>query len=1392
MRHVGSGIRAVLVCGALWGGGGHAAATTVSSLSPQGEVAQVQQLSLRFSEAVVPLGDVRQPDPATLQCSGPVPAGTGRWADQRSWVFDFREALPPGVRCSIKLKPDWKPLASASALSGRSEFSFSTGGPAVLSSTPWDGAQIDEDQHFLLQLNGPAVAATVAAQAWCEVEGIGERQPVVVVEGAARDAVLKARKTPSARAARSVLLRCPRPLPSAAALRLVWGKGIASAADPRVLTSGEQSFSFQVRAAFTAEFSCERERAEAPCLPISAMSLRFSAPVARELAAQVRLVPATGTALAPQFDKDDRSPELSELRFPLPLPENSRFSIELPKGLQDTTGRPLANAASYPLRVATGGAPPLAKFAAAPFGIIESADPVLPLTLRHVQADLRSPAGKTAAGGVRVKRIDSDADILHWYQQLQKYHETSFSAQEAGLPKAQWKVVERDQDAKGRPIERLVDRQVGSRELSLLNRLPEVQRLDLPQLQGGDPRPFEVVGIPLAEPGYHVVEVESPRLGQALLDKAAPMYVRSGVLVTNLGVHFKLGRENSLVWVTTLDRGQPVTGAEVAVIDCFGKRVWGGQTNERGLASIRQALDPSLGECPGEHAYFVTARRLVPEGPFRGKTDVSFVFSHWQKGIEGWRFNHPTASGPQPELRAHTVFDRSLLRAGETVSMKHFVRLETGTGLVSVPTAQLPTRVKLVHQGSGQEVLLPLNWRGGRSALSTWQIPPSAKLGSYEVVLEREDASDGRRRSSWVSGDFRVEEFRVPLVDARLSGPKTLPVAPTELALSLQLSYLSGGGMGAAPARASALLKRRFVSFSSHPEYSFEPPRDPAAAASPDDTDEEPAASARDGKLVADKLAVTTDRDGAATITLKGLPQLPHASELVAEVSFNDPNGEVQTSSARLALWPSAVVPGIKAGSWASSRGKVKFTALALDTAGRLIKGQALSVRGRHTQVISTRKRVVGGFYAYDNRNEVKDLGPLCSGNTDERGLLLCEAELTTAGQVELVVEAKDAAGHLATAATSVWVTRQGELWFAQDNDDRMDVLPEKKRYEPGETARLQVRMPFREATALVSIEREGVIDTRVVTLRGDDPTIDLKIEPGWGPNVYVSVLALRGRIREVPWYSFFSWGWREPHELGARLLVRGSGLPGAHGHGRPGQTGLQARCGRTAGGHRCARAAGQRDARQAAVRHPPEGDGAHPGDPGGSAAGRHRSGFCRGGRRPAGAARQHLLGPAARHGADPRLGGGDQHRTERDHRPPPPWPQGRGRGGRGRSGRGTRALRHPAVVAAAGAARCQGRGPGGGAPERLAHQLPPGGGGRRRAAEIRHRQCQHPGDAGPSTAVGPAPAGARGRPLQRHAHRAQHHLGRDEAACQAGGQGTALRAARRDRTHRPVPPDQP
>jgi uncharacterized protein YfaS (alpha-2-macroglobulin family) len=188
-----------------------------------------------------------------------------------------------------------------------------------------------------------------------------------------------------------------------------------------------------------------------------------------------------------------------------------------------------------------------------------------------------------------------------------------------------------------------------------------------------------------------------------------------------------------------------------------------------------------------------------------------------------------------------------------------------------------------------------------------------------------------------------------------------------------------------------------------------------------------------------------------------------------------------------------------------------------------------VEIRAVSRQTNSHRKRMVGGFYAYENTESSKDLGKLCSGKSDKNGLFMCDTELSEAGNVELIATAKDAGGNVASAKSSVWVTSQGELWFDGENQDRIDILPEKKNYQPGDTAKFQVRMPFRYATALVAVEREGVMETQVVQLSGQDPTISLLIKASFGPNVYVSVLAVRGRMREVPWYSFFVWGWKEP-----------------------------------------------------------------------------------------------------------------------------------------------------------------------------------------------------------------------------------------------------------------------
>lgn len=1111
-------------------------ALSITSLSPQGEVSRVRQLIAKFDGPAVVAGDPKAPAPLALTCSdAEATAGTGRWNSEREWVFQFNQDLPAGVRCTVQRKTNFTPLSGAT-WTGPSTWQFNTGGPFVQTIRPGTWNRLDEEQYFVLQLNGPASLRSLQDNVWCAIDNLGERVPVRLVEGADREALLKSLRLDKAAAKdplRFATLTCARRLPPRGQVQLVYGKGVSTPGG--IANTIERRYAWKVREPFDASFSCERENAQADCLPIRPLTLAFNAPVPRKLAGAIRLKSAKET-FKPVFDKDDEKADdpdnvVNAISFGPVLPEQTPFTIELPRDFRDASGRALDNASAFPLKVMTGPLPPLAKFAAAPFGIVErfaeGADgpALLPVTLRKVEPALQTQA--LTASRIGDLRPDTDATIIAWMRKLRRYEDFTVPRKQAAL------------DVKG-PLPRQLDKgddMVQTRMVSLLAGQSQVKTLELPRPASNDPRPFEVVGIPLS-PGFHVVEIASPALGRSLLDprhgQDRVMVVRTSALVTNLGVHFKLGRENALAWVTTLDKGQPVAGATVRVSDCNGKQVASATTDDKGVARLqgvpRQPPRCKSGpteddEASDEPAWFVSARARDS----KGVEDLAFTWSNWNRGIEPWRFNLPTSNETTPDLRAHTIFDRTLLRAGETVSMKHLIRTETLGGF-GVPKT-LPPELAITHTGSGQTWTQPLTWRrtptGGRSAESSFHIPPAARLGHYEVELRGGEDDSGQQ--NYTTGSFRVEEFRLPVFEGRIGPTEHKPLIHVDsVPVAVQVNYVAGGPAANLPVRVSATARKTVPEFPDHADFSFQLPRADSDGRGGSD-EVEPAGD--DSRVIADKLPLTLDRQGAGQVKLDKLPDVKQAHELRFEASYADPNGEVQTLSSTATLWPAGVIAGIKAEQWVSASRSVHFQALALDLSGKPAAGVPLEVHAVTRAVTTSRKRRVGGFYTYDNKTETRDLGKVCSGNSDARGLLLCDTKLGEPGEVELVVTARDSAGRTAQAASSVWVTKQGELWFGGEDHDRMDLLPEKKSYQPGETARFQVRMPFRFATVLVTVEREGVIDSHVMQLNGQDPTLELKIGDSWGPNVYISALALRGRLREVPWYSFFTWGFRAPRE---------------------------------------------------------------------------------------------------------------------------------------------------------------------------------------------------------------------------------------------------------------------
>jgi uncharacterized protein YfaS (alpha-2-macroglobulin family) len=904
-----------------------------------------------------------------------------------------------------------------------------------------------------------------------------------------------------------VILRAKQRFPNRAAVTLIWGAGIKSKSG--IANVQDQTINFKVRKVFEANLQCERENPKAGCIPLTPITLNFSAPISAAQAKNIALIAPDGSRRTAKISDPS---DLSSVTFNGPFKESADYRIEIPPKLIDDSSRELSNASRFPLSVATGEFPPLAKFSAR-FGIIEQADPVLPVTVRNLEAQI-------AGAQLNVGGADSGSSLRDLMTRLEA------TLWRVPAPKAGDVLSWLNRVAQAKRAQSVFGDQVAS----------DAKQFTMPKPNG--PNAFEVMGIPLKRPGLYIVELKSARLGSVLLGAPKPMYVPTAALVTNLAVHFKQGRENSLVWVTALESARPVRGAEVAVANCHGAELWTGHTDRRGLAMVPSSpAFENLPRCETNAAdreadYFshqVQALSGLDRGLLvtaRHGGDFSFVHSSWQQGIEAWRFHLPTDYQPSP-FAADTVFDRTLLRAGETVHMKHFIRAKTLSGLSLVPDSQLPDKLTITFSGGDQHYDFDLKWSGSGSVQTDWQIPHDAKLGDYVVTMSQRktaaasptpgadsDDSGDSTAAQLTTGSFRVEEFRIPLMKAAIRMPAQPLVGVTQIPVDVSASYLSGGAARGLPVTLrSQIRSNSYPRFPDFDDFNFANGSVKVGVVRNEGNPE--GVEGEENPGVHQRKDLTLDNAGGARTDITGIARAQIPVEVHAELEYRDPNGESQTVSNNVTVWPAKQLVGIAVEDWASSPGLVRANIAVLDDSGKPVARAPVRVDIFSRTNYSYRKRLVGGFYAYDNSSETKLAGQLCTGVTDDRGRLKCEAKPPTTGEAILQATITDDSGNSCSANAQIFIPGDEREWFAGRDDDRMDLLPEKPSYEPGDVARFQVRMPFAEATALVTVEREGVLAASIVHLSGRNPVITLPVRD-WAPNVFVSALAVRGRISGV------------------------------------------------------------------------------------------------------------------------------------------------------------------------------------------------------------------------------------------------------------------------------------
>ncbi|MBU1535886.1 hypothetical protein KKF84_11245, partial [Myxococcota bacterium] len=120
-----------------------------------------------------------------------------------------------------------------------------------------------------------------------------------------------------------------------------------------------------------------------------------------------------------------------------------------------------------------------------------------------------------------------------------------------------------------------------------------------------------------------------------------------------------------------------------------------------------------------------------------------------------------------------------------------------------------------------------------------------------------------------------------------------------------------------------------------------------------------------------------------------------------------------------------------------------------------------------------------------------------------------CEIKFPEGGSYTITAQTTDEKGRLVTTTTSFYVYSEylapWERW-KQKNRHQLEIIPDKKSYEPGETANLLIKAPFENSTGILTVERGGILTHKVLTIKGANTMVQVPLEQYQIPGIHVSV----------------------------------------------------------------------------------------------------------------------------------------------------------------------------------------------------------------------------------------------------------------------------------------------
>jgi len=534
---------------------------------------------------------------------------------------------------------------------------------------------------------------------------------------------------------------------------------------------------------------------------------------------------------------------------------------------------------------------------------------------------------------------------------------------------------------------------------------------------------------------------------------------------TNIGLDAFVDNDELIGWASSLVDGKPLGSVRMQILPSNVS----GATGPDGLAhlALKAAADSPESILVAQRGNDVA---ILPE------------IENWWAPNGTW--HHKPLND---ELRWYVFDDRRLYRPGEEVHLKGWIRrLGAGKGGDVGPLNGALRRVNYTIKDEADNEVgkgeLTLNIFGGFD--TAFQLPPTMNLGDATVKFEAKGAEKLEGLSH--EHQFQVEEFRRPEFEVTAKTESAGPLFVGDHAeVSVAAKYFAGGGLANTEVKWNVTSRPANFTPPNREDYTFGK-WIPWWIAENDNE-----------KSNDEQFTGHTDSSGKHRLRIDfDSVKPPRPSTVTAQASVMDVNRQTWTSTATLLVHPANLYVGLKSEKTFVQQGEpLVAQSIVTDLDGKAIANREVKMRA----VLLDWRQVKGEWKQVEGN-------PQDCAIQSGADAVKCTFTSKEGGTYRVTATIHDDRGRANESELTLWVAGGKRPPKRDVEEEKVELIPDRKEYKAGDSAQILVQAPFFPAEAVMTLRRSGIVKTERFRIDGPTYTLGVPIEEAWTPNVHVQV----------------------------------------------------------------------------------------------------------------------------------------------------------------------------------------------------------------------------------------------------------------------------------------------